>query len=103
MRTQQLHHSIWMFALTMTAPDVGVEQDLAHLYFVQLVNAVVCSCRRQLAEPIRDIPSLRYKQENLHVSGIAHRDLKPEVSRRTPFFISWATISPSTVSQYSII
>ncbi|KAJ3043667.1 Chk1 protein kinase [Rhizophlyctis rosea] len=37
-------------------PDVGVEEDLAHMYFQQLMNGV----------------------EFLHGRGIAHRDLKPE-------------------------
>ncbi|KXS10458.1 Pkinase-domain-containing protein [Gonapodya prolifera JEL478] len=38
------------------APDVGIDEDLAHLYFVQLVYAV----------------------EYIHSKGICHRDLKPE-------------------------
>ncbi|KAJ3333579.1 Chk1 protein kinase [Gonapodya sp. JEL0774] len=38
------------------APDIGIDEDLAHLYFVQLIHAV----------------------EHLHSRGISHRDLKPE-------------------------
>ncbi|KXS15656.1 kinase-like protein [Gonapodya prolifera JEL478] len=38
------------------APDVGMDEDLAHLYFVQLVYAV----------------------EYIHSNGICHRDLKSE-------------------------
>ncbi|UZJ54425.1 hypothetical protein CBS101457_003745 [Exobasidium rhododendri] len=38
------------------APDVGVDSDLAHFYFSQLVNAL----------------------EYIHNQGIAHRDIKPE-------------------------
>lgn len=38
-------------------PDVGIAEDLAHLYFHQLISSL----------------------EYLHQNGIAHRDLKPEV------------------------
>lgn len=37
-------------------PDLGVDQDVAHFYFTQLINAV----------------------EFLHSKGVAHRDIKPE-------------------------
>jgi serine/threonine-protein kinase Chk1 len=37
-------------------PDVGLEEDLAHLYFKQLINAV----------------------DFVHSKGVAHRDIKPE-------------------------
>lgn len=37
-------------------PDLGVDQDVAHFYFTQLINAI----------------------EFIHKKGIAHRDIKPE-------------------------
>ncbi|KAG0691181.1 Chk1 protein kinase [Pichia californica] len=37
-------------------PDIGVDQDVAHFYFTQLINAV----------------------EFMHSMGVAHRDIKPE-------------------------
>jgi serine/threonine-protein kinase CHEK1 len=38
-------------------PDVGIDEEVAHFYFHQLIQAV----------------------EYLHHKGICHRDLKPEV------------------------
>lgn len=45
------------------APDVGVEEDLAHFYFTQLVAGLVrCAAH----------------QTYIHSQGVTHRDIKPE-------------------------
>jgi serine/threonine-protein kinase Chk1 len=44
-------------------PDIGIDEEIAHFYFCQLLAAIVC---------------LLEFQDHLHRLGIAHRDLKPE-------------------------
>lgn len=60
--------------LVATAPDVGVDEDMAQFYFTQLVSGIVRS---------RSMPTLAgqlksYLQKFMHGQGVCHRDLKPE-------------------------
>lgn len=58
-------------------PDKGIEEELAHVYFHQLITGVVMGlslfrCGTTIADD--DCPP----QEYIHKQGICHRDLKPE-------------------------
>ena len=55
------------------APDRGIPEDLSHLYFFQLIAALVSLCNDDLPHRAN-----RGIQEYCHKSGIAHRDIKPE-------------------------
>lgn len=62
-----------MAFMSAIAPDVGTGDDVAHLYFKQLVDGMV-----------RPFDSLSHRatrptsQNFIHAQGVCHRDLKPE-------------------------
>jgi serine/threonine-protein kinase Chk1 len=63
------------FLLPKTAPDVGVDEDIAHLYFNHLIEGMVCHsfC---ISDSHKIDPIVR--QNYIHRQGVCHRDLKPE-------------------------
>lgn len=68
----------------ISAPDQGIEDDLAHFYFWQLLNGLVRSvltfscCLSWIRACNAERPYRPVIQEFIHSKGVAHRDIKPE-------------------------
>ena len=70
------NHEFIAFLFTgKTAPDVGVDEDIAHLYFNHLIGGMVSLF---LHNPARYDADLICHQNYIHSQGVCHRDLKPE-------------------------
>lgn len=65
-------------ASSRTAPDVGLEEELAHFYFHQLMAALVSRVYALSAWRRGAHAPLLPPQEYIHGQGITHRDVKPE-------------------------
>jgi serine/threonine-protein kinase CHEK1 len=67
-----------IFHLGKTAPDVDVEEDIAHLYFNHLMAGMVCHPFLSFSSPLAMNIHQIVHQNYIHGQGVCHRDLKPE-------------------------
>ena len=62
----------------ITAPDIGVDEDIAHLYFNHLIEGMVCHYFSGPSDPACNDTHQIVHQNYIHGQGVCHRDLKPE-------------------------
>jgi serine/threonine-protein kinase CHEK1 len=71
-----INNFMTFFHLGETAPDVGVDEEVAHVYFNHLIAGMVCHSCCPFDPACYTHPIV--PQNYIHDQGVCHRDLKPE-------------------------